>query len=210
MGEKRIRLYLLYRAPTEPARIAAQLHGERKQGIEPVLLVPDGRQAGTGLLEIPFQWRDLSPAEVTLRLVASLGVENDVPAILVAPSSADLVIDLARKRVWLFGIEIPLGRAEQPFKYVSLVAIANGRPVSKEQMLKHLSPAGCDEAVGRKAKWDFKEAVTAAFKQAGRELPKSFGEVFPSRGGEFMTTLEPFVWPPAKWKETATNAQTVA
>ena len=205
VGSRRLAVFLMLWPSPHPELIGKRLEAERGNDREPVLLVPEGRAPATGAVEVDFSWKRSSRRELVRSLILKLGIEKEVPANMLAPSTSELIVDDLQKRVWIRGVEVKLEADSHPYKYVLKVASSRSA-VSSADILEILSPKSSDDAVPRRAKSDFKDAVYAAFRLAGEPRP-DFSAMFPPRKGFHATALEPFVFPESGTTAPSTVAE---
>lgn len=192
VGSRNIAVFLMGRSHSQPALLQPRIDAiRRRNGLEPVLLIPKGRTPRTGIVEVEFDWLGLNAGDLLHALTCAFGLEGEVEAVRLAPPDTGLIVDARRFKIWIHGVEVELGDT-QPFRYVHELATAAGRPVEKGEMKACLSKSS-DESLIPKAKNDLKKKVNAAFEKVGRTAPE-FDEMFQGRGSYF-TTLKCFVSP---------------
>lgn len=190
VGEQR--LYLAY-AIRRPSAGAGDRLQRRAGGAPAVLLCPSTDVAATetpvALLEHPVPTRE----EAIRHGITAAGLRDAVPALYIAPEGARLVVDRTRGMVWVDGHHIPGLKPEtHPFRFVTILAEAMGRPLESLTIKSALSDARQDEdTVTRVAKTKANRAIRAAMAAAGRAFSD---DPFPSAGtGRYRCSLPSFV-----------------
>ena len=135
----------------------------------PVVIVPPGLSAGTGLLEVEQLVPSIGYEHVLRAAVAELRLESQVPAIEFAPRDRRLVVDEVFSKVWLDGLPLEALKAgDQPYKLIAALAAAGGACVGRTELAGILSPARTDEGGPKMAKSRLLKAIAASMKAAGR------------------------------------------
>jgi hypothetical protein len=163
---------VLERQPTAaPASLGNLLRaGTRAPHV--AVMVPVGRDSGTGIVDLPFGALTLSARDIWRRFVTSSNLAAQLPAIWSAPTDARLVVDHARKSVWIDGLAVGVLAESHPYQLIEMLAEAHGNLVSHEEIARKLSSAREDEAsvVSKKAKAALKKAIEKTFREEGRSI----------------------------------------
>ena len=145
---------------------------------------------------------DIGQAEVALeagtdpferlipRAITALGLWKETPAIELADKQAELVIDPYRGTVHLRGTHLSaIDGLSMPFKFLTLLAAANGRVVLSGDMIDALGgrPDAAKDAAKRT-----RDAIKLSFKKAGLLAP-AVGEIICSGSGGYALRTPCFV-----------------
>lgn len=153
------------------------------------LMVPRGRASGTALADVPVSQLTVPSRDFWRDFLIAAGAANSVPSIWVAPRDARLVIDRARKRTWLDGVELNL--SDHLYRFVEILAIAKGNPVATETIDKELS-SNRDETFARKVRDRLKKAIETS--RSAAAPPIDINDVVrTARGKGYALALPPFV-----------------
>lgn len=165
-----VHIHLDYAIQEPSPGVGARLRA-RAGGNHCVLLVPTARADKSELARAiidPLPTR----AEVTRKAIAASGLTSAVPAVFSAPEGTRLVVDSARGKVWIDGVEIEGLRAgTHPFRLVDALAKRSPSAVSTEELTNELSGARKDgDTTARQAKAAAKKHISEAMAKAGRTL----------------------------------------
>jgi hypothetical protein len=165
-----VRLRLVYAIQEPSSGVGARIRA-RAGATHVVLLVPTARADSSELARAmiePLPTR----AEVTREAIAACGLTSAVPAVFSAPEGTRLVVDSARGKIWIDGVEIEGLRAgTHPFRLVEALAKKSPSAVSTEELTNELSGARKDgDTTARQAKTAAKKHISAAMAKAGRTL----------------------------------------
>ena len=154
--------------------------GERAAGDLSVILLPVASTPAS-FSRIPDILIESSVPELSMlvrRIVDTLKL--NVPANLVAPDNAKLVVDTKLGKVWVNKVPIETVMPDsQPYKFIEILAKANGAPVSSKDLNNQLAPGRTDEDVAtRQAKRDAKALIRVALEAAGQPDPTEWFPVF--------------------------------
>jgi hypothetical protein len=184
LGGIEIRVFLMAREPTADRSVVGRRIGQMAGTATPVVIVPPGLSAGTGLLEVEHLVPASGYEQVLRAIVTELGIESQVPAIDFAPRDVRLVVDEEFGKAWLDGAPLDAVKAgEQPFKLLAALAAAEGRSVARSALAKLLSPARVDENGPKMVKRRLVNAIAASMKRAGKPVPKP-GDVVRQEKGD--------------------------
>jgi hypothetical protein len=192
IGPAKARLFLITRAPVDPATLGAWLRLRAMPG-HVVLLVPPGRTTGTGLAEVEMA-NVAGPYEALLADAArALGLAKHIDPLLAAPASARVVIHRASRRFWFDGVLVhPL--PEQAYRLAEILAMRAGAAMNVKELGRLLSANRSDDAITRQAKRALMKAIAASFAREKRVLPKDAARVVESAvRGEVRMGVEAFV-----------------
>jgi hypothetical protein len=123
------------------------------------------------------------PASYDIRpLMRSIVHDHDLygrlAANLYAPEEASLIVDPRRGEVWLDGVLLTqLAAGEHPFKFVEVVARANGGIVPEEAIDGYLQGSGA-KTTPKQAKNRAKTAIEQSFASAHQNLNRDVNELF--------------------------------
>jgi hypothetical protein len=169
LGSTEIRVFLMAREPTADRPAVARRIRATAGTAHPVVIVPPGLSAGTGLLEVEQLVPSSGYEHVLRAAVAELRLESQVPAIEFAPRDRRLVVDEVFSKVWLDGLPLEALKAgDQPYKLIAALAAAGGACVGRTELAGILSPARTDEGGPKMAKSRLLKAIAASMKAAGR------------------------------------------
>jgi hypothetical protein len=182
--EHQFRLAYAVRQPPQTA--AAQIRSYAPAS-SLVLLLPKAVTAPTGLMEIlldrvlPDRWR------VVRDIIAAAKLEDQVPARLIAPPAARLVVDSRLGKIWYDETEITgLEPGTHPFQFLEIVAGIAPSVINKHNIAKQLSEGRKDgDQVVRAAKSKAIKLIETAL--AAKGLP--FEDPFKSERGSFRLTV---------------------
>jgi hypothetical protein len=144
----------------------------------PVLLVPEGRRVealGFAQVELAIAEQHGTVDGATLR--ARIGEALDLDELrgerpTAIADAADLVVEEATGRVWLFGVAM----TEMPSRGEKMIAVlvdAGDRAVLAKEAGSAISPSAADaDVVGRKVRKLIDPWVAASFHRAGRPVPR--------------------------------------
>jgi hypothetical protein len=154
--------------------------------IHPVLLLPKGVAEQTSITRVLLDKPLPNRRRVLQDIVAAAHLTGQVPALLLAPVKARLVVDALRGQVWFDGIEIPdLKPGTQPFKFVEILACQEPSGVENRQIAVHVAPGRDDtKDVAKDAKRDAKKAIKKALDAVGHDFDDPFK---PENGGYRLT-----------------------
>jgi hypothetical protein len=190
IGEHRV--YLAYAIRRPPDSIGEGLR-QRAGGAPVVLLSPSTQRASVDVPVAPLEY-PLPTREQALRAgIAAAGLQHAVPALFSAPDGVRLVVDRTRGTVWIDGCPISgLKPGTHPFRFVTLLAEAMGRPVESHAIKAELSDARRDDDTAtRQAKTKANQAIREAMAAAGHAFD---GDPFPTCGtGLYRCALPSFV-----------------
>jgi hypothetical protein len=190
IGEQRV--YLAYAIRRPPGSVGERLR-PRAGGAPVVLLCPSTDPVAVDVPTAPVEHPVPSREEALRGAVAAAGLQHAVPALFMAPAGVRLVVDRTRGMVWVDGHPIhELKPGNRPFRFVTLLAEAMGRPVESFAIKAELSDARQDgDTVTRQAKTNANKAIREAMAAAGRPFEE---DPFPTCGtGMYRCTLPSFV-----------------
>jgi hypothetical protein len=155
--------------------------------LTPVLLLPKGMTASTGLMDILLDRPLPDRHRVVQDIIASGGLTEQAPALLLAPKNARLVVDTRHGKVWFDGFEIAdLTPGTHPFRFVEIMARNSPGTVNTHDLTAQLSSGRTDgDQTARSAKASAKKIIEAALKAHGR----SFEDPFKPEKGCFRLTV---------------------
>jgi hypothetical protein len=166
----------------------------RAAGAHAVLLIPTARDSNAHGIRVCLGEALPSPGAVIRGAIAACSLEAAVPAILMAPDRARLVIDTRSGEVWFDRVPVPrLQAGTHPHTLVEVLARAGGKAVSKQKLNEILSPGREDgDTAARQAKNTAKRMIVEALATVGRELD---GDPFPSGppAGHYRCAVVPHV-----------------
>lgn len=188
------RLYVVYALREPTSNVADRVRARAAEG-HVVLLIPANRPVqGQGAVVV-LDSAEPQQQQVIREGISACGIDENMPAIHRAPSTAELIVDKRLKKVWAHGIEIQsLPPDSQAFLFIEILASSNGVPVPAEAITRALSGARLNTdgtTTARQAKGKAKKAIEAALATKGAA---DFDDPFPSHGtGCYRCTLRSFV-----------------
>lgn len=185
-------LYLAYAIRRPPAHVGERLR-QRAAAAPIVLFCPSAELPIVDVALAPLDDPMPTRAQALRAAVAAAGLQQAVPAVYSAPDGVRLVVDRARGMVWLDRHHVPGLRAgTQPFRFVALLAEAQGCPVDSLAIKAALSDGRRDDdTVTRQAKTKANQAIREAMTSAGHAFS---GDPFPTCGiGVYRCTLPSFL-----------------
>ncbi len=169
-----------------PPNAAAVVNG-RSAGARAVIVLPANGDEVSGvpcvILDNPMPARN-----ALVRAIATkLNLSDKLPAVLIAPEEARLIVDTRRGAIWFDSIEVPdLTPGTHQFRFAELLARRAPASVSKEELAKELSEGRRDgDQAARSAKMKLTRAIKSALEQKGRP----FEDPFRSEGGCYRLTV---------------------
>lgn len=194
-GATEIRVFLMAREPTaNRVAIAGRMRSIAGKA-HPVVIVPPGLRAGTGLLEVEHPVPASGYEDVVRVVVTTLGLERDVHGIDLAPADRRLVVDEVFGEAWLDRVRLDgVKSGEQPYMLLAALAAAPGNSLGRAELAAILSPARAakrDEDAPKNAKARLIRAITKDMKDAGREFRP--GDLLrQEKGGGYRLCLVPW------------------
>lgn len=160
------------------------------QGTTPVLLLPTGVENSTGLMEVLLDGPLPDLPHLRKGIVSVAQLSEHVPAPLLAPPNARLVVDTRRGQIWFDGIEVTgLKPGTHPFRFVEILAKTSPGGINKHDLAAQLSAGRADGDQGaRSAKTVANKRIREAVEAQGR----SFEDPFRSETGSFRLTVLAF------------------
>ncbi|HEX8790986.1 MAG TPA: hypothetical protein VF765_08530 [Polyangiaceae bacterium] len=186
VGELRIEqgavrfFYVVRAAPGEADRAAIGRAVAKATGFgRAVVLVPGGRRLGRDFLElelsVPEQLGAASWRSKMREAAKALGIEDQVPAVLLAPEDARLVVDPRRERAVLDGVTLE-AMGESGYRLLLALAQRGGgagaEPVPTRVTDRAISGARESDGATRNAAWRMSGWLEKSFAAAGRPLPE--------------------------------------
>ena len=183
VGQERLYLAYIIRQPHQD--IGHRLRGHAN-GAHVLLLMPASQRNESGLATVMLSAAIPSKQQVIRDGTAACGFADQLPAIVRAPESAELVVDTRLKKVWVYGNVVQqLSPDSQLFQFVEMLAGSNAVRVSSDAITQVLS-AGRFQTDGtttaRQAKMRAKKLIVQALKTA--DAPDT-SDPFPSAGAGF-------------------------
>jgi hypothetical protein len=160
-------------------------------GKRSVVLVPADRSTGAGVTEVSFD--PAGPPEGTLRaILLAHELADEVPAILVAPLAARVVVDTTRRLAWLD--RVPLELSDTDFALLAALARAAGAIVSSAAIAKAVASGPRDGSSVPKQKARLMIAIRESFDRAGRAMPAKLDRlIVPASKQGYRLTVEAHV-----------------
>lgn len=167
----------------QPPRDAAAQIRTLSASIAPVLLLPKGMKGATGITEIFLDKALPDRQRVVKDIIIKANLEGQVPALLIAPKNARLVVDTRLGKIWFDRIEITeLKPGTQAFRFVVMLAKNCPATVNKYALSEQLSASRTDgDQAARSAKTTASKLIKAALK--AKSL--GFEDPFKSENGSY-------------------------
>lgn len=186
--------YVAY-ALRQPSADIGNMLRQRAAAARAILLVPEGRLAQHSIATVILDGTIPDPQYVIRQGIYACGIEDKVPAILRAPSNAEIVVDRRLKKVWVKGFEIrQLTPDTQDYLFIEMLVNANGQRVSVDSITKVLSVGRLDTdgtTATRQAKTKARKHIKKALTDNG---VADCGDPFPKDGiGYYRCALRPFI-----------------
>jgi hypothetical protein len=180
---------IIYAIRRPPDNAAAEVRAIF-QSIAPVLLLPTGLDNSTGLAEVLLDGPLPELSRLRRDIVAVADLSGKVPALLLAPPNARLVVDSVFGQIWFDAVEITdLKPGTHAFRFVEILAKNSPGAINKHDLANQLSRAREDGDQGaRSAKAAAIKKIRAAVEAQGR----SFEDPFKSETGSFRLTVLAF------------------
>jgi hypothetical protein len=185
LGDYSFRLTYAVRQP--PPNAAAVVNG-RAAGARPVMLLASAGDEVPGIQSVLLENPLPAKNAVVRAIAAKLDLTEQLPAILMAPERARLVVDTRRGAIWFDGIAIPdLKPDTHQFRFAELLARRAPGAVSQDDVVQHLSCGRADGAqAARSAKMKASKAIRAAVQGTGGRFEDPFR---PENGCYRLTVL---------------------
>lgn len=168
VGEHTLHLLYALRCPTAglPDRLRTRIGGTPA-----VVLCPSVEPVASTMKLAPLDAAIVERADIIRLAVYAAGIEGQVPAVHIAPSSARLIVDPRRGMIWVDGHPIlEITADSNNFRYVLMVAEVAPQPIERQRIKDVLSGASQDDHVVRKAQTAVNQAIARALTAAGVTL----------------------------------------
>ena len=174
-----------------PAQSAADDVKMVAQSATPVLLLPKGLTVSTGLMDILLDGPLPDRHRVVQDIIVAAGLEDNAPAVLLAPEKARLVVDTRSGQVWFDRVEITgLTPGTQPFGFVEALARSFPGTIDGHDLSERLSAGRKDgDQTARSAKMAANKIIRAALEARNRR----FEDPFKPEKGRFRLTVPAFI-----------------
>lgn len=194
VGELAVRVILAHRDPG--IRDAALRDAVRPRNAAPtVVLVPAGRSL-PGIDVAPLDSL-LSPSRLLGRIATALEIDENLPAIEIAPDTARFVVDTKRGTAWLDGVDLELTDGQFDFARDIAIGTLRQSPTPTKLIVDRIGSKRLSDAAGRQMKSEFLKQVKRAFAAAGRQEPPELadGSLVQSGGRTrgYLLGVPPFV-----------------
>ena len=153
----------------------------------PVLLLPRGMETSTGLTEVLLDKPLPDRHRVISDIIASANLTQQVPALLLAPQNARLVVDRRLGKIWFDRVEIAdLTLGTHAYRFVEILARNFPDSVNKQDLVAELSGGRTDgDQTARSAKTRANKSIRAALES----LDRTFEDPFKSEDGCYRLTV---------------------
>jgi len=181
---------LVYALRRPPDGAAADIRGIT-QSITPVLVLPTASDSSTGLAEVLLEGPLPDLPRLGRDVITVTGRSDQVPALVLAPPNARLVVDSRQGRIWFDRVEVTgLKAGTHPFRFVEILAQISPGTIDKHDLSNRLSHGRTDGDQGaRSAKAMANKSIRAAVEGQGR----CFEDPFKSEAGSFRLTVPAFI-----------------
>jgi hypothetical protein len=175
----------------QPPRDAAANIKKLSASTTPVLLLPKGIKDSTGITEVLLDKALPDRQRVIRDIIAAFNLEEQVPALQIAPPKARLVVDIRLGKIWFDQIEITeLKPGTHAFRFVAILAKNAPATINKHDLVAQLSPGRMDgDQTARSAKMAANKLIRAALETKGL----SFEAPFKSENGYYRLTVPAYI-----------------
>jgi hypothetical protein len=173
IGEHAVRVIVAHRDPG--IRGAALRDAVRpRNAARVVVLVPAGRSM-PGVDVAPLD-NVISPYRLLGRIATALELEENLPAIEIAPEGARFVVDTKRPRAWLDGVDLGLSDGQFDFAHDIAIGTLRQSPTPTKLIVDRVRSKRTSDAAGRQMKSEFLKQAKSAFAAAGKPVPSELAD----------------------------------
>lgn len=179
--------YALRRPPIDAAAVV----NVRAAGARAVIVLPANGDEVAGVPCVVLD-NPLPARNALIRAIATkLNLTDKLPAVLIAPEKARLIVDTRSGGIWFDSIAVlGLTPGTHQFRFAELLARRAPATVSREELAKELSEGRRDgDQAARAAKMKLNQAIRSALEQEGRQ----FEDPFRSENGCYRLTVPAYV-----------------
>lgn len=196
IGSVPVQVFFAHRQPATASSVLAEIVRPRPPAHRVAVLVPHGR-ALDGCSVVPLRsFRDTQRCFGIL--VEALELHAEVPAVEFAPQGIRLVFDRERRQVWLDGLHLELTDGQFEFAVHVAIETLRQRPTATKELAGRIGSGRAASDSGRHLKREFVQRVQEVFTRNGLSAPELPDDVLirsAGRGGGYVFTLKPFVFP---------------